>query len=315
MALCSNTEFLPFADQDVVGIGVSISYVVQGVLAVLVWIGFSLPDVLHHLHHKSAHYFSDKFTETLSETNEDFHKAQCYFDISLSIAALFNFDWPFLSDPVNAYVLMPVMSNAILSPTMTYLLIYRYGCRSWYIDSLTFVNWLLASVVIWGLQYYIRVSGPTATNLSFENSLPQAARHLSHIDSCGGSSAFNLCTYATGLSPIRNFFNFSYTSALVVPNTIAGIWAVCTFIHLIIFYISISNFVRKIRGLPLHISPSARTSSQLTKHQPQRSHSGRLGYAWNLIHQYGSGIIAFMIVSAALFVCIGYEAELFHQML
>ena len=172
------------------------SYVVQGVIAVIVWIGFSLPDILHRLQHKSAHAFSATFTSTLIEANEDFHKAQCYFDISLSIAALFNFDWPFLSDPVNAYVLMPVMANAVLSPTITYLLIYRYGRRSWYIDSLTFINWLLASVVIWGLQNYIRFFGPTAPGLSFEESLPQGARHLSDIDACGGSSALNLCTWA-----------------------------------------------------------------------------------------------------------------------
>lgn len=218
------------------------------------------------------------------------------------------------------------MSNAILSPTITYLLIYRYGRRSWYIDILTFLNWILASVVVWGLQNYIRFFGPTAPNLAFENNLPQAVRHLGSLDSCGGSSALNLCVWATGISPIRNFYEWSYQSAQTVPNTIAAIWTVCSVVHLVIFYISISNFIRKYRGVPMHSSsaptnttsttPTPRTpASQIAKYQPVRFYRIKSSQLWDLTHDYGSGAVVFSITSVAIFVCAGFQADLFAKLL
>ena len=296
---------------------VSASYIIQGILALTVWVAFTAPEVLHRLWHNENHLLSDKLRDTLVEANEGFHKAQCYFDISLAIAALFSFDWAFMSDPLNAYILLIVMANGVLAPTTTYLLVYRYGRRSWYIDLLTFVNFTLASVVVWGLQYYLRSASPTAANSNLQASIPQATSHMSAIDACGGSSALNLCIWATGISPFRNFFGWSGDTAITHANTVALIWSVCAACQFTMFGIALSNLFRKFTRNSHPSSAPTPTSaiSQLSKHLPRTTPNNIFGKAWALVHRSASSLIFFLIISASLVVCATYQAILFRDIL
>ena len=281
------------------------------------WLGFTVPEVLHRLWHNEDHSLSDKLRKTLVEANEGFHKAQCYFDISLAIAALFSFDWAFMSDPLNAYILLIVMANGVLSPTITYLLIYRYGRRSWYIDLLTFVNFTLTSVVVWGLQYYLRSASPTAATSHLQTSIPQATSHMSSIESCGGSSALNLCIWATGISPFRNFFGWSGDTAIAHANTVAFIWSVCAACQFTMFGIALSNLLRKLTRSPHPSSAPTPTStiSQLSKHLPHTTPSNVVGRVWAFLHRSASSLVFFLLISAALVVCVTYQAILFRDIL
>jgi hypothetical protein len=293
--------------------------VIQCVLVVLLWSGLAVPTLIHLLRRKPSSGWSLRLHEKLVTALADFHKAQCYFNISLLIAGLFDFNYPFLSDPVNAYALLPVALNSVLSPTITLLLIHRYGTKSWYLVTLVMITWILASVVIWGLQHYLRISGPTSDDSragiwNFELNLPASVRHLSSIESCGGTSALNLCIWATGLSPLRACFSWSSVqNKNLIPNAIAAIWTLCTLCVFGLLYDVASISVANIKAS--HKESLTRPQRQTQPHNWHFLWHRGLPFSaiWSRTLQITSSTPTFFLISVVLLICLGFQAFFFYS--
>lgn len=175
--LCtSDYNALPFADADVVGIGVFASYIMQCIIVVLLWVllfalrrpgpedsqdtsdtGEKSPKVT-----PPKHAINTTITAPSKQTKEQrthlsvlekllvqFHVAQCYFSATIQIAALSY--GIFSTDLLITFMLLPLATNGILPVVFGFILMFRHGLDSFVIALLTIACWLLSSIVYWVL--------------------------------------------------------------------------------------------------------------------------------------------------------------------
>lgn len=99
-------------------------------------------------------------------------------------------------------MLLPLATNGTIPVMLAYILIYRYGRKSTYLTTLTFLTWLLSTIVLWEL--YRKLIGVTTLVQSADPRLgsdepvyyPLVNRFMddiSNLDSCGGHSALTVC--------------------------------------------------------------------------------------------------------------------------
>ncbi|KXX74222.1 hypothetical protein MMYC01_208845 [Madurella mycetomatis] len=149
---CSaGTDALPWADADIVGIGVFSSYVMQCVLVVILWAGLAVFSFC-----RARRGWPDRPSKAPSVDNHftswidlllELHKAQCYFGGTLMIAVIASniLDIDF----VITFLAIPLATNSILPVIFTYFLLVYYQTSSPAITLLTAVDYVLSSVVYW----------------------------------------------------------------------------------------------------------------------------------------------------------------------
>ncbi|KAL8705899.1 MAG: hypothetical protein Q9225_007999, partial [Loekoesia sp. 1 TL-2023] len=232
--LCKGTSGLPFGNQDVMGPGVTVSYIIQSIMVLLSWLGLAVSSAVSYKwpHHSES---SKKAMDVFLESLDGFLKAQCYFSIPIAAATLVT-DVLHM-DPLNAYGFLPVAINGFLAQTFTLLQLHRHKRFSWYVSALVFISWLLSTIILWAIIKYLTTRPIGMQDFEF--------RSLSQIDSCGGSSALALCEQRVGGSPLMYLFydvvsKTGYGSTLLFGTTKIGnlivptIWVVCTMcLHLL----------------------------------------------------------------------------------
>ncbi|ORX96513.1 hypothetical protein BCR34DRAFT_578638 [Clohesyomyces aquaticus] len=211
---------LPYADADVVGIGVFASYIMQCMLVVLLWFGLSGFDLhqrkasrrpkppIQHTSEDDPTNSSNKpeahrdpnsptdgpHTKTFKDLLVDFHKAQCYFSGTLQIASLvYGIS---STDMLITFMLIPLSTNGVLPIVFGLVLLFRARRASLDMTLLTLACWILSSVVYWIL--YSHVIPVNAAIRSHEektelHAYQQFMYKLSAIDACGGYSALAVC--------------------------------------------------------------------------------------------------------------------------
>ena len=207
---------------------VSISYVIQTLLAVLIWAILSFA-ALRHQRERRFSTGSARLSpswKSLLESILGFHAAQCFFSISLAVAIFFTN--PFELDPLNAFGLLPVALNGLLPITFTLMLLYHFRHSmqdplKWYPILLTDVSYLLNTVVLFAVVSYlapIKNKGIALKESAFQS--------LGGIDSCGGSTAIALCLATQRDSPpaflLQQFPNLAFAGIRLSPF----VWAICT---------------------------------------------------------------------------------------
>jgi hypothetical protein len=220
--LCGNTCGLPYANQDIMGVGVLASYVIQAVLIILCAVAI--------IGYGAYLAFSRK-EKTSSLKNfrkgvEGFLAAQCYFTIALEIAALGLAPWR--TDPLTGYALFSVAITGFLCPVFTLMLLHSRGWRSTYGLGLTALSYTLSTIVFWSLYANLsRHSGSTTGS-------DEALRRLYQIPTCGGSSAIALCPQTIGNDPLEYLAGFYNSGDIPNLHTMPLLWGWTTFILLLL---------------------------------------------------------------------------------
>ncbi|KAI9674744.1 MAG: hypothetical protein M1817_001648 [Caeruleum heppii] len=185
--MCLDILGLPFGNQDIVGIGVTSSYIIQSILTVLCWFalaGFSLRAWIRR--RRSEELPRSDSQTSLVQSIPGFHAAQCYFSIPLGIAALVTN--PFTLDPLNAFALLPVAVTGFLPQVFTLMIMHYYHIRTTYSLLLTIVSYLLNTVTFWAVISYLHAIKGQGTALQ-----AAAYKSLGGIDSCGGMTGIGIC--------------------------------------------------------------------------------------------------------------------------
>ncbi|CAI6316941.1 unnamed protein product [Periconia digitata] len=215
-SLCSTQyDSLPFADADVVGIGVFTSYIMQCMLVVVIWFALSTFTVFNRKgrerhppplavegeadNSKSAprkHYSSSKEEKTHQEVLESFllqfHKAQCYFSATIQIASLsYNI---FNTNLLMTFMLTPLATNGVLPVVFAYMILIHCKKATPDVTLLTITCWLLSSIVFWTLYHGITpINNEIQSEIKRYRAYQQFMYKLSAIDECGGFSGLAVC--------------------------------------------------------------------------------------------------------------------------
>jgi len=212
--LCSSGySALPYADADVVGIGVYISYVLQCIFLVVLWFGFLFSAIKKVMSSRRSRTSQSSKPLQSSKSKEiethreawtslllEFHKAQCYFSGTLMVASLtygiYN------TDMLVTFMLTPLATNGVLPIAFAYLLLVYFWGTSIGITVLTLVVYTLASIVYWSLYTHLApVTGHTSDYAVYQ----QFMYKLSAIPACGGYSALAACpkNMKLGVQPVK----------------------------------------------------------------------------------------------------------------
>ncbi|CAO2655593.1 Nn.00g043960.m01.CDS01 [Neocucurbitaria sp. VM-36] len=298
-------DSLPFADADVVGIGVFASYIMQCMFVVILWFGLTSFELFKH--HRAKHASEEanasdqpkekskllglKLPASKSNASErkpvhqrnfesflvQFHQAQCYFSATIQIASLSYgiFD----TDMLNTFLLLPLATNGILPVVFSYVLLLR--CRKASMDAtlLTTLCWLLASLVYWILySHVIPINSEIRDEKRIFRAYQQFMYKLSALDACGGYSALAVCPENFKLGKDKIMLA-SYRLRVLTPI----IWTFSTVCILIALAEKVHRWFNR---------PSARTtnnngSAELEQNQttpPQPAHSPRSPFTNTIIY-------------------------------
>ncbi|KAL8721920.1 MAG: hypothetical protein Q9181_007605, partial [Wetmoreana brouardii] len=226
--ICDCSAGLPFANQDVVGVGVTVSYVIQSAVVLFSWIGLAIASMTS-VHRRIRSGSAEKTKEVFLASLNSFLLAQCYFSIPIAVSTLITD--PFHLDAINGYGFLPVAINGFLPQTFTLLQLHRHKRFSWYISSLTFLSWLLSTINFWAIIKYLSIDRIGTRDAEF--------RSLSKIESCGNLNALTLCIQTQDVSPIGWLFytkikSTAFGASLLFGATTIGnliiptIWVFCT---------------------------------------------------------------------------------------
>ncbi|KAK4153027.1 hypothetical protein C8A00DRAFT_44031 [Chaetomidium leptoderma] len=165
----AGTGALPWADADIVGVGVFSSYVMQCAL---------IP---------SNEGVGSHFASWIGLVLEC-HKAQCYFGGTLMIAVIVSnmFD----VDLVITFLITPLATNSILPLIFSYFLLVYFRASSAAITLLTAVVYLLSSVVYWILYNHL----PLPPGMTRGDMYKRYRLNISSISACGQYSGLAVCS-------------------------------------------------------------------------------------------------------------------------
>ena len=293
-ALCHDIDGLPFGNQDIVGIGVSISYLMQAALLVLCWIALAVNGLVTRQNRRQSrqsglHESRTVFLEAVS----GFQAAQCYFSIPLAVAAFFSD--PFTLDPLNAFGLLPVSTNGFLPEIWTLMILSYYEVRHWYPFILTYISYILNSVTFWAVIYYLSGIKESTTALK-----RPAFESLGGLDACGGTTGLALCLQFQADSPPALLIR-KYGSAAMLGIKLAPlVWSWCTVCLLLLTYFQFQT---------------TELGSKLKAPFEAKIHKSRFGPFQAWCHKTLRSPILYYTASGLFFLGLLYQATLFYGFL
>jgi hypothetical protein len=128
---------------------------------------------------------------------------------------------PSTIDPLNGYALMVVATIGFLCPVFTLLLLRSHNARTGFGTSLTFLSWLLNTVIFFLLLRNLSTFGATVAE--------DALNQLFKVPTCEDSSAMPLCQQLTGSNPLQSLTGFFEKSSWTNIRTVPMLWAWTTF--------------------------------------------------------------------------------------
>ncbi|KAH7089090.1 hypothetical protein FB567DRAFT_591202 [Paraphoma chrysanthemicola] len=192
---------LPYADADVVGIGVFASYIMQCMLVVILWLGYA------GFRMRNGHKDTAATKRTCEEVPQrtptpqqdlfedaivQFHKTQCYLSGTIQVASLTYgiFD----TDMLVTFLLIPLATNGILPVVMTFVLLLAVNKASLDLTILTVACWILSSLIYWILySHIIPINSQIKKDERKAFAYQQFVYKLSAIPQCGGYSGLAAC--------------------------------------------------------------------------------------------------------------------------
>lgn len=251
-SLCNaGTGALPWADADIVGIGVFTSYVTQCALVVILWAGLALFS-LHHVRRgwpdrpSKAANVSSHFASWIDLVLEC-HKAQCYFCGALMIAVTVQNIYEV--DLVTTFLVLPLVTNSILPVIFTYFLLVYYQASSVAITILTAVIYLLSSVIYWALYSHL----PLPPGMTRVDMYKRYRLNISSIRACGEYSGLAVC-------PVVHPNSDEYTEGLAARTSLRVltpmIWTWSTFAFFVLLARPVYTWIRTRRWKEPRLQPA-----------------------------------------------------------
>lgn len=197
---------LPYADADVVGIGVFVSYIMQCAIVIILWfLLFTFGRFGNKQPTPSKQPTQTTRTVSLKPSTEEsthlsllekllvqFHVAQCYFSATIQVASLSY--GIFSADLLMTFMILPLATNGVLPVIFGFFLLLQHGLDSFAITLVTSICWLLSTIVYWVLYASII---PIHERFESEErrykAYQQFTYKLSSLDACGGYSALAVC--------------------------------------------------------------------------------------------------------------------------
>ena len=231
---------------------------------------------------------------------------------------------PFHLDPLNGYGLLPVAFNGFLAQSFTLLQLHRYKRFSWYLSTLTFLSWMLSTIILWAISKYLIARPIGGQDFEF--------RSLAHINSCGGSSALSLCAHRQGKSPLyylfyqvvsdtrygrHLLFGTSRIGNLIVPT----MWVFCTLCLALLFghqcfgSPGLGFFASRDHQQPAegHTQLQQQKKQQDQQDRHPRHQSGLRNKLRFLFVHPRTGTIGFYMASCIFFLSMAYQGLLFYN--
>ncbi|KAJ3493419.1 hypothetical protein NLG97_g4740 [Lecanicillium saksenae] len=215
--LCDNTCGLPYANQDVLGIGVLTTYYVQALTLLLIATAF-LASAGYQLWGKQRD--KPKVYSKARSPLETFLSAQCYFGVSVAVATFAMH--PTSVDALNGYALVASSIMGFVPPVFTLMLLHSHGVKSWFSTALVLASWAVNTA-----SFFMLVDN-LASVKGDSNLLGVGLQSLFHTTSCGGSSAMALCHQLTGAEPLVYLDRFFNKNAVPNVKNIPMLWAFAT---------------------------------------------------------------------------------------
>ncbi|KAF2491244.1 hypothetical protein BU16DRAFT_621842 [Lophium mytilinum] len=215
-------DSLPYADADIIGIGVFAAYIMQCIFVVLLCFGLFGFDLYNRPRSRpstTTEHVPSESKPSQSETeitpanagnppkpnDEDpsheelfenflveYHKTQCYFSATLQIASLSY--GIFETNMLLIFMLIPLATNGILPVVFAFVLLFRHGKSTMDVTLLTIACWFLSSLVYWILYaHIIPINSQIRSTQKQYRAYEQFMYKLSAIDACGGYSGLAVC--------------------------------------------------------------------------------------------------------------------------
>ncbi|KAK8054172.1 hypothetical protein PG996_013473 [Apiospora saccharicola] len=279
--LCDQENYgqLPYADADIVGIGVFVSYLMQCGLLVVIWALLMAASLwprkspsnrVHNTDHERGKE-KDKLESTL-DLLDNFHKSQCYFVGSLMVAALAY--GIFERNMLVVFMMIPLATNGVLPVVLTYLLLVYYRKSTKPHALLTMAAYTLSSVVYWILY---RQLNPQENDPKDKRVYQQFMFKASDIPACKGYSGFTVCPENTRLG-----FDEVREASSQISNLTPIIWtfSTATLLGLLVYRSGLLKLVlRRFREwrdrdrVHRNTSPSAQQYSEVKTMEGRRTPS------------------------------------------
>ncbi len=187
-------------------------------------------------------------------------------------------------DPLNAFALLPVSINGFLPQIFTLTVLHYYDLRSWYPLMLTYVSYLLNTIIFWPVVKYLNLIRGKGTALK-----ARAYKSLGDIDSCGGMTGIALCLPFQHDSPpaflIQQYGSVAWFGTRAAP----WIWTWCTAVLLLLTLLQFRSTERK--------------SWEKTY----------LGSIVDRIYLMFQSIVTYGVISVVFFAGMIYQAVMFHS--
>ncbi|CAJ2513542.1 Uu.00g016610.m01.CDS01 [Anthostomella pinea] len=254
--LCnSRYDALPYADSDVIGVGVRRP-------SVLTWLLLTPLQSTRKKRKGPADKDEagsaqkrplDDHTEPKGTLNgrenrslrvvllEEFHKAQCWFAATLMVVSLTYGIYE--ANLLLVFMLTPISLNGVLPMVFAYFLLAFYEPVSLGVTAVTSIVYALSSVVFWSLYAQHRASD----DLGAPNVYEQSMFKLSDIPACGGYSALAVCpdsfTFPLGTREIEAA---GHRIHVLTPL----IWSFTTVVFLILLVYQLYEFPQRKEGRP-----------------------------------------------------------------
>ncbi|QDS73351.1 hypothetical protein FKW77_006818 [Venturia effusa] len=300
--LCSGGfNSLPFADADIVGIGVYASYILQCIFVAAFCIGSLLPLLWRFLHTKNfKRSKKSKSSERKISLLNEFHKAQCFFSITLMIASFTQNIYD--TNMLITFMLVPLSTNGIVPIVFAYLLLV-YNHKDHIGTTLyTLLTYVLASVVYWSLYAHVTSSSEDRPRLAYQ----QFMFKLSAIPACGEYSALAVCPHYpnTGLEEV---YRASRRIRVLTPI----IWTFSTIVLFVVLAyqtLRASPWRKEPEYTYQHPSQTNEGKPNPPEHEHNQAHEEQaspdkkpMGRTWRL---------SFIIMTAAMVACLGMQLSL-----
>ena len=285
--LCSNTCGLPDANQDVFGIGVLISYIIQAILVIICAAGVLTSSALQVLKDPTNR---PSMPESWKEGLSMFLAAECYFGVS-SVIASYSMD-PMNINPLDGYALLSVAITAFMPPVFTLMLLHHKGQKSWFSTALVIVSWLVASIL-----FFMLLSNLLSVSNNPER-LAEARNSLFQVDTCGGYSAMSLCQENMHNEPLRYLTLFYNKQSLPNIKTVILLWIWTTVVLAVLQYRQVFS------GKNTHLSVPTK---------PAPGWRSRFSAMRNSSNTAVTRLIVLLIASLVFGLAFGYQAQMVIQ--
>lgn len=301
--LCSDSSVLPYADQDVLGIGVLVSYYIQGILLLICTVVFMASAARQMLVLKRP---KPILPQKLRSPMNAFLSAQAYFGISAAVAS-FAME-PAMVDALNGYALLSVVVMGFLCPVYTLFLLSTHTTRLPRFGLLlTMASWAINSVVFYMLVGHLDTFGKPKVQGSL--------RQLFEVSSCAGSSAMMLCEELVNITPFTRLFFFFNRRTIVNIRLIPLLWGWATLVLLGLLVLEVLKKRRSRRAGPGHVSNQG---EKRKANPPSGTNQTASWRRWTVdpirhILSIPAGKLSLMCLICIMFVlCLAYEYELVH---